>query len=859
MRLSALAPILLALASPLAPNAQQPAVPARSGGTLIILDSMDLHGAGGQTLAAFLAGRVPGVTIGYTTGLESATPSVISRGTYGTFAAPEPLLYVDGVLWKDDWHNTGSVHDIFGSTPFYRGLNPPSVGWGLPVEEIAQVRVHLGASSAMMLEDGASRGAVYVTTHRPGAGAPEVRASLWMAAKPGGALGAPSVGTYGIVDGSLSYQCTLALEADGDCVFPVESVSWHPADQLLPYQPARGTNAALSATGSLRGWAFRASAIRGLMEGSLPGGHSDRTDLGLATTGRVGSTIDLSFDARYALSRGWRTEWDGSNLVGGYLSWVGPNPLDTMRADVLEQVARLNLVSPRRESDRISVGARAGWRLSPATTLEFTASQDLLRRVSHADWPEIGFVTNEPVTTTRQSSLYQRDASISAMASHVRPVLRGWRLDSRAGLRYRRTATDEKFSHLSCCISDPFIGPSYGASAWLAPGVEVTTLLASSRLEIGERGMIGAGLRQEARFGERTSPTMKSAEGSWDLVARGDMRLVARAGYGESIDNRIPFQRIGSFGSSARTENAIDREVALDARLGGRVETSIAYSVTTVTHGTLWGLPALGPFPSTPTTPSASWRVDGTLLRAGLRSRVDAITPWRLSLSALSRRPLLQGMSAPAFCGGTNWTLVVTCTEVGHPLGRPIIASHTYNDANDDGIITASEVTVATAIAFADIADPSWVVSLTGDVAVTSWIRLGTVIESHLGQTVIDLPEVTRCRRDLCAALHDPSTPLAEQAAAIAVGVGGQYDLSGFARDASFVRIRDVHVALTPRILRGSTLRFAAHQLLAWTRFPNGDPEAMPRIGAVATGEGGYHEGIRPTFTVRLELAPLRR
>lgn len=65
------------------------------------------------------------------------------------------------------------------------------------------------------------------------------------------------------------------------------------------------------------------------------------------------------------------------------------------------------------------------------------------------------------------------------------------------------------------------------------------------------------------------------------------------------------------------------------------------------------------------------------------------------------------------------------------------------------------------------------------------------------------------------------------------------YDLSGFVRDASFVRVREVYLSLAPAVLRGASVRIAAHQLLAWTPFPSGDPEAMPRSGAVASGAAG--------------------
>ena len=864
MRRTTVIALLLVLATPALGSAQDRASAPRSGGTIIVLDSVELRGAGGQTLAAFLAGRVPGVTIGYTTGLESATPRVISRGTYGTMAAPEPLLYVDGVLWKDDAHMTGSVNDVGPASPA-AGLTPPSVGWGLPIEEVAEIRVHLGLSSGLSLEERGSRGVVHVTTHRPVAGATTIRASLWTSVRGGGSLSDPNVGTYGTIAGAPTVDCTLARQADGTCTTPGARLSWDPVGDVMPYQASQGIRAAVSATSTFRGWGYRVSALRDLTEGALPGGHSDRADLALATSGTIGGAWDLTFDARYALSRGRRMEWDGSGFVSG-LTWAGPNPDDPFRADMELFIVGLATTMPRRESDRISVGARATRRISSATALELTASQDLLRRESFADWPDTWFIDGSPLTTVDRSDFYQRDASVSAMATHTRPIGRGLSLDSRAGVRYRRTASNEYASTITCCVDDDFFPPSFGSSTRLWPVTEFTNLVATSRLDLWGRGMVGVGLRQEALLGTRTSPTMKSAEASWDLIATGAdrgrsglARLVVRAGYGENVDDRVPIQRlIFAAGPGPRWETAIDREVALDANWFGRLETSVAYSVTTVTGGAIGQTVGIG-FPPLMAISGADWRVDAILARASLRSRDLASMPWRVGLSALSRRPVLQNLTSPPSCGGIPGTLIWSCTEEGSALGRPRTGSHTYADMNDDGIIAESEVTIGGGLDFAGSPEPSWVLALAGDVAMRPGVRMGAVIESHLGQAAVDLAELQRCRRDRCSALHDPSTSLAEQAAAVAAGLLGQEDISGFVRDASFVRVREVHVSWTPSLLRGSTIRLAAHQLLAWTRFPTGDPEAMPRNGAIPTGAAGFHEGIRPSFSVRIEMAPLRR
>jgi hypothetical protein len=84
-----------------------------------------------------------------------------------------------------------------------------------------------------------------------------------------------------------------------------------------------------------------------------------------------------------------------------------------------------------------------------------------------------------------------------------------------------------------------------------------------------------------------------------------------------------------------------------------------------------------------------------------------------------------------------------------------------------------------------------------------------------------------------CRALLDPSTPLAEQAKAIAVTQHPSRALAAYIEKADFVRLREVSATLTPTSFFGrafpgfrtTSLTLAARNLAVWTDYSGIDPE----------------------------------
>ena len=144
-----------------AAQARQDRTPSRAvGGT--VLDSATIAGSPARTLADLLSGRVPGLNVTYTTGAPGFAPEITARGSSSRYGPGRPLLYVDGVLMREDPHQLGLGEAL--------DRQVPAPAWSLPTSEIAEVEVVLGPAAGTLLAFGAPRGAVMVRTRRGGGG-----------------------------------------------------------------------------------------------------------------------------------------------------------------------------------------------------------------------------------------------------------------------------------------------------------------------------------------------------------------------------------------------------------------------------------------------------------------------------------------------------------------------------------------------------------------------------------------------------------------------------------------------------------------------------------------------------------------
>lgn len=200
----------------------------------------------------------------------------------------------------------------------------------------------------------------------------------------------------------------------------------------------------------------------------------------------------------------------------------------------------------------------------------------------------------------------------------------------------------------------------------------------------------------------------------------------------------------------------------------------------------------------------------------------------------------------------------------GYPISGFWQRPYTYTDANNNGMIEISEVTVAADPVFVGPPQPRNEISIqNGFDLFQSQLRLSALVDIKTGYRILNTTERFRCGTRVNAQERvDPSAPLDRQARCAAFLQSGSTSTQyGYMEDASFTRLREVAVtwrvpeSLVTRApgLRNSTITVAGRNLALWTDYTGVDPETA----GGGLGETQDEFQITPplrTWTVRFNL-----
>lgn len=197
----------------------------------------------------------------------------------------------------------------------------------------------------------------------------------------------------------------------------------------------------------------------------------------------------------------------------------------------------------------------------------------------------------------------------------------------------------------------------------------------------------------------------------------------------------------------------------------------------------------------------------------------------------------------------------------GYPLqgwwSRRIIS---WNDANDDRIITANEVVVSDTAEYHGPSLPRREVAVsTGFDFLQRRFRLSGMADYKGGHLVYNNSERIRCSsRNNCSGLINPDASLFEQARTVATRQFGTN--AGFFEDGDFIRLRELSLTFNAPVRwanafrgRNLTATLAARNLgILWTKYTGVDPEAF---GTTGDAPSSFQAFAPPTyFTLRLNL-----
>ena len=234
---------------------------------------------------------------------------------------------------------------------------------------------------------------------------------------------------------------------------------------------------------------------------------------------------------------------------------------------------------------------------------------------------------------------------------------------------------------------------------------------------------------------------------------------------------------------------------------------------------------------------------------------------WDMTLagSTIKNRLLSLGTGIPPVISG------IQRHQVGYPLGgfwdRPILS---YNDANGNGIIEPNEIVIGDTAVFKGSSQPTRQLSMNHTLTLFHGrVRLGGLVDYQGGFYQYNSTEEFRCisTGNNCRAIMDPSTPLAQQATAVARRLTPSATEWGFIEKADFAKLREVSLTYYmpdawAHAFRSqhASITVAGRNLHTWTSYSGVDPE-LNQLGQTSFNGFGVRDFLTQppvrTFIVR--------
>ncbi|MDP2479616.1 MAG: SusC/RagA family TonB-linked outer membrane protein [Candidatus Palauibacterales bacterium] len=206
--------------------------------------------------------------------------------------------------------------------------------------------------------------------------------------------------------------------------------------------------------------------------------------------------------------------------------------------------------------------------------------------------------------------------------------------------------------------------------------------------------------------------------------------------------------------------------------------------------------------------------------------------------------------------------------QEGLALGAYKQIPYTYSDANGDGIIVPSEITLGDSSTFINESLPTWEGSISADLRLFDFIHVNTLFEARGGNGQFDLTTEFDCvnsylsNRRGCPETDNPNAPLANQARFAAYGYLGTN--AGYVGKAAFMKWRELSIRMNaPQSLasampftRGLSLTLAARNLHTFTGYNGIDPEIIEQGGNTQFNQGEFNTQPAPRiFTARVDVS----
>jgi outer membrane receptor protein involved in Fe transport len=827
------------------------------GNAVHTVDPVDIAGkAPVLDMSNLLNARAPGLLVQDAGGTTGTGTRVRIRGSNSLSLSNEPVIYVDGVR-VENGASSISV-GVGGQTPSrLNDINP---------NDLETVQVAGGPSASVLYGTDAANGVIQVETKRGKPGP-----TRWEAYVEGGVLN--DVTTYpanyrGVDDtGAL---CTLIRQLAGRCV-QAQLLSFNPIETFSPFRTGHRQEYGVAASGGTDQTTYYVSGHWSDEAGVYPVNENRQVSVLVNLHQQASSHLDFLARAGYTSGRLRLPENDNNSL--GVLSsgFLG-------RADTVNE--GYGFLTPQQSFsietfqtiDRFTGSFQSNFRPSEWLSVHGVAGVDFTSRFDEKTFPTgaIPFSFSPNLNAGQRAAnpfqIYNWTGIVDAQASFVlTPTVTS---TTTVGAQYFK-------NNFHGVLANRTLGLTAGTGSLtggVVPGDSETTQpvvtfgkYVEERLGIRDRIFLAGALRNDrnSAFGVKFGGVLyPKVSGSWVISdepffpqTSGLTTLRLRAAWGQSgvhpgpldavqyyaatpvIVNGVdvPGITVGNLGSQTlKPERTSEVEVGFEADgLHQNVRLDVAYYDKSSRDALVARhlAPSLG-------TSDTRFENLGEVSNKGVEITATA--------RVLDRPSLSINLTATAW-GNRNRLVTFNDTTIkaiifglggfsqrfqpGYALGSYFMVPFTYVDANQDGIIDTSEVTLGTKPVFFGQPFPDHGGTVSADVTILRRVRLYALLDGRFGNKLFNSTEQFRCLppRNNCRALNDKTTPLADQAAAAANLKGTQ---AGYVEDGAFAKLREVSISyFAPDEWArkfGATalsMSLAGRNLATWTNYQGVDPE----------------------------------
>jgi len=808
-----------------------------------------------SNLSDALNSTVPGVVVQSSGGTTGTGTRVRIRGSNSVSLSNDPVLIVDGIR----------VENGSNSTSIGVGGQQPSRLNDISPQDLEAVQVNSGPASSVLYGTDAANGAIIMRTRRGQPGA-----TKWTMSAEGGTLN--DYGNYpdnytGLTALDSACALTRVVATVNPCV-QVRVRRFNPIEQRSPFRTGHRVQYGISASGGSEQTTFYLAGHFNNEDGVYPVNWNKEVNILANLFDHVRSNMDIQATALYTNGK-LRLPQNDNNVFGVLSSgFLGGSDSTANNGYGFLTPAQSFSIRTFQNIDHFTGSVQANYR--PLSWLEAHAviGTDFLSRYDeNTTFPGVipaSFNVNASQGNRNANpfQIYNWTGNFYATASFaLTPTLNS---TTSGGLLYYHLR-----NHGVLASVQQLTAGTNSLSGGVIPTANEQTLetvtigrFVEERLSYKNRLFVTGALRSDdntsfgKRFGNILYPRLSM---SWVASEEpffpkpgwlGALKL--RAAYGSSglhpgptdalqffnptpvvINNTdVPGITIGGLGNAAlKPERTNETEAGLDAELRP-LSARIAFTYySKLSHDALIAVT----LPPSCGCGTSIFRNLGSVSNKGLEISAAATVIHSPNLNVdlnvgawgtKSRVKTLGANIAPIIFGLGGATQRM---QVGWAPGSYFQRPYTFNDANNDGIIAISEVTLGSTATFQGQPFPDHGGSVSSTITAFQRFHLYGLVDGRFGNKLFNSTEQFRCGLSNCRGRNDRTASLAEQAAAVANILGTQ---AGYMEDADFVKFRELSLTYDAPAnwatrIGASSLSFtiAGRNLATWTKYKGLDPE----------------------------------